>query len=915
MRTPFSIFAASARTGHAPRLLAAAVLVALVVLPSVAFSSDVVVATVPVGLSPDAVAVDPVTHHVFVGNYYGDSVTVIDGVSDSVDATVPMPTGGSLAVPIAVVSDPLNARVYVGNFWSNFVSVIDGTTFSRIATISPPASHAAGVRALALDSSGVTPKVYAAIFGKQLVSVIDGSTNAIVANIPVGDSPRALAAFASGMRRRVYVANRYSNNVSIIDGNTDSVVATVPTGAGPKAIAVDPDRGFAYVSSPASDTVTVIDDSDQVTATIAVGDNPIGVAVDSTRRRVFVADYLQNAVSVIDADSLSVVATVPTGVNPYAVAVDQSAGRAFVSCYGNNVVTVIDPTLATVTVATGVRPYALGVDEGLAVHKTFVGNWGGNSVSVIDPAVGGSGPVTVTVDPLPGDTTASAAPTMTGTAVSTRSPHVSNILAVFFRLDADVAWRRAGITDGLGTPEVRWSVSGLGPLADGAHTLQVAAMDQALAMASSSDQGAGGASAALGSPAKYAFSVAVPPPAPPSTGLAVAPAVPDGDNGWYRSEPSVTLTADQPVPTYYGWDAPPALIYSGPVAAPIGSHTLSYLSGDASHGYEATRTRTVDYDPVIPFGPVLSDVNHMTGVWSNAATIVAGLSGAGDADSGLAGCSALWSTSATAVPDGVPDVPPLASTVSSRVAEGTWYLAVRPRDVAGNLGAVVRRGPYPIDLTPPATTDDAAARYAGTAIVHLTATDTASGVAESRYRLDGGPWVIGDTVATGLGTHSLDYFSTDVAGNAEGTRHVSFAVFARYEENDPAIRRRGRWIRLYDPALSQGAAIWADSRGCWAEMTFTGTSVEWSSPTGPYFGVARVIVDGGPPAYVDLYSPGSVYGRRVWSRYGLAPGAHTVRIEWTGIGHGSKRARIGLDAFDVDGPLVSPVMRLRRALR
>ena len=169
--------------------------------------------------------------------------------------------------------------------------------------------------------------MYAAIFGKNIVSVIDGSTDAVVKNIPVGNSPRAIAVFASGSHRRVYVANRYSNNVSIIDGNTDSVVATVPTGASPKVIAVDPNRGFAYVTSTASDTVTVIDDSDQVVATIPVGDNPIGVAVDPAGRRVFVANYASNSVSVIDADTLSVVATVATGVQPMAIAVDRSSRK------------------------------------------------------------------------------------------------------------------------------------------------------------------------------------------------------------------------------------------------------------------------------------------------------------------------------------------------------------------------------------------------------------------------------------------------------------------------------------------------------------------------------------------------------------------------------------------------------------
>ena len=105
---------------------------------------DAPVATVPVGNSPAVVAVDPLSHNVYVGNYYGDSVTVIDGVARSAVATIPMPTAGSIAVPITAAVDVLSGKAYVGNFWSNYVSAIDGSTLSIVATIAAPASHGSG---------------------------------------------------------------------------------------------------------------------------------------------------------------------------------------------------------------------------------------------------------------------------------------------------------------------------------------------------------------------------------------------------------------------------------------------------------------------------------------------------------------------------------------------------------------------------------------------------------------------------------------------------------------------------------------------------------------------------------------------------------------------------------------------------
>ena len=168
---------------------------------------------------------------------------------------------------------------------------------------------------------------------------------------------------------------------------------------------------------------------------------------------------------------------------------------------------MIDSSLVATSIATGYRPYALGIDEALASHQVYSANWGANNVTIIDPPGGDAGPVSVTIDHMPGDITSSTSPVFSGIAASSRAPRQSNIVAVFYRTDADQAWRRAQIVDGAGTPSVKWQATPSGSLSEAAHTIEVAAMDQALAVSSSSDQGAGGDSAALGGAAKYGFTV------------------------------------------------------------------------------------------------------------------------------------------------------------------------------------------------------------------------------------------------------------------------------------------------------------------------------------------------------------------------------------------------------------------------
>src|SRR5215207_9113657 len=81
-----------------------------------------VIATVPVGLGPAAVAVTPNGRFAYVANQMGNSISVISAASNTVVATVPL---GSF--PSGIAMSPNGASVYVTNF-SSGISVIDTAT-------------------------------------------------------------------------------------------------------------------------------------------------------------------------------------------------------------------------------------------------------------------------------------------------------------------------------------------------------------------------------------------------------------------------------------------------------------------------------------------------------------------------------------------------------------------------------------------------------------------------------------------------------------------------------------------------------------------------------------------------------------------------------------------------------------------
>jgi hypothetical protein len=109
--------------------------------------------------------------------------------------------------------------------------------------------------------------------------------------------------------------------------------------------------------------------------------------------------------------------------------------------------------------------------------------------------------------------------------------------------------------------------------------------------------------------------------------------------------------------------------------------------------------------------------------------------------------------------------------------EGRHTVSYRATDSAGNATGT-RTIEVGIDATAPTTqlgvtTSDGA--QGDRASVVFTATDAVSGVAATRYRVDGGTWRVAGAepvVVEGVGDHTVDYSSTDVAGNAEVVRQA-----------------------------------------------------------------------------------------------------------------------------------------------
>jgi DNA-binding beta-propeller fold protein YncE len=196
-----------------------------------------------------AVAVNPLTHKIYVNNPFSNHVTVIDEVSNS-STTV---TDPNAVDPVAVDLNPRTNRIYVANIKSHNVTVIDGATSSTTTIIDPDSSGRNRLRPLALAVNPATNKIYVVNLGllpggdKGSITVIDGATNAVttVAD-PNASFPWAVA--VNSATNKIYVVNVNSRNYTVIDGATNATTTVTDRNAlAPVDVAVNPVTNKVYV--------------------------------------------------------------------------------------------------------------------------------------------------------------------------------------------------------------------------------------------------------------------------------------------------------------------------------------------------------------------------------------------------------------------------------------------------------------------------------------------------------------------------------------------------------------------------------------------------------------------------------------------------------------------------------------------
>jgi YVTN family beta-propeller protein len=212
----------------------------------------------------------------------------------TVEATL---TIGVEPLGAAVRGSPQN-WVYVANHGSNSVSVIDGATNSLVTTVSP----VPGASGVAYD--GTHDLVYVTNETTDQLTILRASDNTITQTVSVGHQPHGVA--YNPTSNRIYVANYGDDSVTVLNGDTRDLVTIITDTLGqePAHLAVNPNTNKIYVTYHGSDRVGVIHgNANALTfAEYHAGNGPWGIFVDTVRNLVYVATIDTQNICVIDGN-------------------------------------------------------------------------------------------------------------------------------------------------------------------------------------------------------------------------------------------------------------------------------------------------------------------------------------------------------------------------------------------------------------------------------------------------------------------------------------------------------------------------------------------------------------------------------------------------------------------------------------
>ncbi len=297
---------------------------------------------------------DP-TGRIFVTNEKGNSISVINGSSLDVEATIDVGDR-----PRGIGLSPDGNELYIAVSEENKIKVVDPKSLKILREFEAGSDP----ETFAVHPNG---NIYISNEDDAKATVFDPKTGKQIAEIRVGLEPEGVAISPDG--KRVIITSESTNMLHVIKAPENTIENNILVGSRPRAATFNQSGDIAYATAEISGEVVKVDmNNGKILKTGSTGDSkskPKDVLLSKDEQVIYVAGGRANKVVVMDANTLEIIKLIPVGKRVWGLAISNDGKRVFSTNGVSSTVSVIDTNKNKVikTIEVGEFPWGVVIND------------------------------------------------------------------------------------------------------------------------------------------------------------------------------------------------------------------------------------------------------------------------------------------------------------------------------------------------------------------------------------------------------------------------------------------------------------------------------------------------------------------------------------------------------------------------
>lgn len=291
------------------------------------------------------------TGRVFVTNERSNTVSVINGKTHQIEATIEIGKR-----PRGIGISPDGSEVYVAISQENKIAVFDPVSLKILRKFNAGDDP----EAFSVHPNG---NIYISNEDSAKATVINPKNGKVITEISVGLEPEGVAISPDG--KRVIITSESTNMLHIVAVPEHKIVSNILVGARPRAATFTHDGKFAYATAEIGGEVIKVNiATGKIEQRISLGDDkakPKDILISKDGSKLYVAGGRLNQVMVLDADTLALIKGIPVGKRVWGLAMTKDGKHIYSSNGVSSDVSIINTENNTVIATTKVGKFPWGI--------------------------------------------------------------------------------------------------------------------------------------------------------------------------------------------------------------------------------------------------------------------------------------------------------------------------------------------------------------------------------------------------------------------------------------------------------------------------------------------------------------------------------------------------------------------------